>query len=247
MRFPNVHKLISFPDKEHLSRAAAIRFAFLSNRAKGRFTVALAGGSTPALLYSLLAKSPSVERVAWNRTHLFFGDERAVPPDSPDSNFRMAQETLLARIPLPAENVHRMPADFPDLDAAACAYEAEIRAVHATAAGEMPAFDLILLGLGGDGHCASLFPGKAALGEAERLVIPAEPGLKPFVPRLTFTFPLINHAKNILFLIAGADKAEAFAQVWEGESNPERYPAQSVQPASGTCFWFVDEAAQRLL
>lgn len=230
-----------FQDKFGASESAAYRFAALSHQAKGLFRVALAGGSTPALLYSLLAEPPFRDSVDWAKIHLFFGDERAVPPESPDSNYRMALETLLSKVPSPSENVHRLRGESADLDAEAHRYEAEIRALFPDESS--PAFDLVLLGIGADGHCASLFPRKASLEERTRLVIPAEPGLKPFVPRLTFTYPLINNAKQILFLASGADKAETLARILEGESRPLDLPAQGVSPLKGRTTWLLDGAA----
>ncbi len=236
---------VIFQDKKGISESAAYRFVALSHQTKGRFCVALAGGSTPILLYSLLAQPLFRDSIEWERVHLFFGDERAVPPDSPDSNYRMAHESLLAHIPLPPENIHRLRGESEDLDAEAFRYEAEIRALFPDTA--VPAFDLVLLGMGADGHCASLFPHKASLGEQNRLVVPAEPGLKPFVPRLTFTYPLLNHAKQTLFLVSGADKAETLQQVLQGEPRYLDLPSQGVQPVAGNVTWLVDrEAAARL-
>lgn len=235
-----------FADKLSLSRDAALRFVALSHRATPQpFRVVLAGGSTPALLYQLLGTEEFVRCVDWSRVHLYFGDERAVSPSSKESNYCMAQENLLSRVPIRANQIYRMTAEESDLESAAREYEKQIRADF----GEdmAPAFDLVLLGMGGDGHCASLFPHKASLQERERWIIPAEPGLNPFVPRLTFTYPLLNQAKKILFLVAGADKAESLAQVLEGEPQPEKYPAQGIAPVQGRVTWLVDrDAASQL-
>ena len=205
----------------------------------------LAGGSTPALLYSLLGSAEFVERVEWSRVHLYFGDERAVSPESSESNYRMAYENLIARVPIPVHQVYRMCAEESDLEAAALRYETQIRDHFLNA--ESPRFDLVLLGMGGDGHCASLFPHKASLQERERWVIPAEPGLNPFVPRMTMTYPLLNTAQEILFLVAGEDKAEALAQVLEGEHRPKQYPAQAIAPKQGRVTWLVERSAARQL
>ncbi|MCW3096139.1 MAG: pgl [Chthonomonadaceae bacterium] len=240
-------EVVIFDDKEELSRDAAHRFVFLAmqKRQAGEiFSVALAGGSTPEMLYGLLAALPFCDDVDWTKVHFFFGDERAVPPDHADSNYRMANAKLFAPLALPAANIHRMPADIPDLDAAAWAYEEELRAHFAlTAAAEMPQFDLILLGMGPDGHTASLFPHKPALKEKTRLVVASEPGLKPFVPRLTLTYPVLNHAANVLFLVAGADKAATLHRVLTGPADPEALPSQAVAPTEGSLVWLVDRTA----
>src|SRR5579871_3259137 len=242
-------EIVRFEDKIALSRDAAYRFtalAALSARTGRPFTVALSGGSTPAILYRLLAAPPFRDAISWRDVHLFFGDERCVPPDSPDSNFRMASETLLSQIEIPPQKVHRMPGEMADHDTAARQYESDLRAFFHLSAGEYPRFDLILLGMGPDGHCASLFPHKPALQEQQRLVVATEPGLKPFVPRLTLTLPVLNNAANILFLVAGADKAETLARVLEGPLDPEALPSQAVVPANGSLTWLVDKEAARL-
>ncbi len=235
-------EVIVFPDKNSLSRDAAFRFVGLSHREPNApFRVVLAGGSTPALLYRLLGTPEFIRSVNWDRVHLYFGDERAVSPSNQESNFFMAYENLVSRVPIPASQVYRLPAEEIDLQSASRAYERQIRA-HFEGF-PSPAFDLVLLGMGSDGHCASLFPGKASLMEQDRWVIPAEPGLNPFVPRMTFSYPLLNLAKQVLFLVAGEDKAEALAHVLEGEYQPERYPAQGISPTQGTVTWLVDIAA----
>jgi len=257
---PSPREVILFPDKLSLSHDAAHRFISLAAQKVSQrqdFNVALAGGSTPAQLYSLLAASPFYEAVGdWAMVNLFFGDERCVPPDSPDSNYHMAHSIMVPAakkvfgvLPLPAEGgiFHRMPAELPDQEAAALQYEQTLRRHFRIGPGEFPRFDLILLGMGPDGHCASLFPHKPALQERERLVVATEPGLKPFVPRLTLTLPVLNNAANILFLVAGEDKAEALARVLTGPRDPQGLPSQSVLPTDGTVTWLVDrEAASRL-
>ncbi len=241
---------VLFEDVGSLSLDAAYRFTALAAQSAGAgrpFAVALAGGSTPATLYGLLAAAPFREAIAWENVHIFFGDERCVPPDAPESNYRMAWETLLAHVPLPEANIHRMPAEWPDHEAAARQYAAELRGFFQLGGSQWPRFDLILLGMGPDGHTASLFPHKPALQERQRLVAATEPGLKPFVPRLTLTFSAINHAAHILFLVAGADKAETLARVLEGQSEPESLPAQAVAPENGTLTWLLNkDAASRL-
>ena len=235
-----------FADAEQLAQAAAEYFAAVARtaiEARGRFTVALAGGKTPQRLYTLLAAPPFNERLSWDRVEFFWGDERAVPPDHADSNFRMANEALLGKLALAGARIHRMQAERADLENAAVEYQAEIARVFAVDAdGEPPRFDLVLLGLGADGHTASLFPCTEATKEEGRWVISNyAPKLDSF--RLTFTARIINKAAHVLILVAGEDKAEVLAQVLEGERDPWRLPAQLVQPEEGELVWFVDTAA----
>ncbi|HEX4964078.1 MAG TPA: 6-phosphogluconolactonase [Thermoanaerobaculia bacterium] len=212
-------------------------------RERGRFAWALSGGSTPRDLYRLLAAAPYRDRMPWSSVHVFWGDERHVPPDHPESNFRMAREAMLDAVPLAAANVHRIRAEEPDAAAAAAAYEAELRAFFALAPGEWPRFDLILLGLGKDAHTASLFPGGTAVHESERLVVaPWVPAQSTF--RITLTPPVLDHARLAAFLASGDDKAEPLRAVLEGARDPERWPAQIV---TGNRLWLVDQAAARLL
>jgi 6-phosphogluconolactonase len=225
-----------------LFRGAAEEFVRLGRSAigaQGRFAVALSGGSTPKNLYSLLAEKYA--DFAWARTFFFFGDERHVPPDHPESNYRMVNEALLARIPIPAENVHRVRAENPDAAAAALDYEEELRRFFELEPGEWPRFDLILLGLGPEGHTASLFPDSEALVEQARLVV-ANRVEKLNTIRITFTLPLLNHASEVMFLVSGADKAQIVRQVLEHKHAPP-LPAQQVQPSEGRLVWLLDEAA----
>jgi 6-phosphogluconolactonase len=241
---------IIFENLRSLSLDAAYRFTALAAHSQviGRpFTVALAGGSTPKSLYRLLTTSPFRETIPWQNTHLFFGDERCVPPDAPESNYGMVKAALLAPLGLPEQNIHRMPGERPDPDEAAREYEAQLHSFFGLAEGALPRFDLILLGLGPDGHCASLFPHKPALQERKRLVVASEPGLEPFVTRLTLTLPVLNHAAQLLFLVAGANKAETLVRVLNGPRDPETLPAQAIAPANGTLSWLVDREAARLL
>jgi 6-phosphogluconolactonase len=229
------------PTPADLFHAAAEEFVRLGRAAiaeRGRFTVALSGGSTPRSLYSLLAKDYA--EFSWDKTFLFFGDERHVPPDHPDSNYRMVNEALLAKVPVPAGNVHRVAAENPDAGAAALAYETTLRELFKLAPGEFPHFDLILLGLGPDGHTASLFPDSEGLKEQSRLVI-ANWVEKFKTHRITFTFPVLNHATDVAFLASGADKSDMVHQILEGYSTPP-YPAQQVQP-EGRLVWMLDEPA----
>jgi 6-phosphogluconolactonase len=225
-----------------LFHAAAEEFVLAARAAigaQGRFTVALSGGSTPKALYSLLASNYA--GFAWNRVFIFFGDERHVPPTDPESNYRMANEALLTKIAIPPENVFRVPAENPDAAAAAIEYETQIRRFFALKPGEFPRFDLILLGLGPDGHTASLFPDTAALDEHSRLVV-ANWVAKFKTHRITFTFPVLNRAAEVIFLASGAEKADMVRQVLQGK-NSSQLPSQRVQPTDGKLLWLLDETA----
>jgi 6-phosphogluconolactonase len=225
-----------------LFHAAAEEFVLAARAAigaQGRFTVALSGGSTPKALYSLLASNYA--GFAWNRVFIFFGDERHVAPTDPESNYRMANEALLTKIAIPPENVFRVPAENPDAAAAALEYETQIRRFFALKPGEFPRFDLILLGLGPDGHTASLFPDTAALDEHSRLVV-ANWVAKFKTHRITFTFPVLNRAAEVIFLASGAEKADMVRQVLQGK-NSSQLPAQRVQPTDGKLLWLLDETA----
>ncbi len=239
-----------FDGVSELMRATADEIALAARQAvddRGRFTWALAGGSTPRTVYQLLASDFYRERMPWSAIHFFWGDERHVPPDHPDSNFRMARKAMLDHVPVPAENVHRIRAEEPDAQRAAAEYEATLRSFFSLspgkAQGEWPRFDLILLGLGKDGHTASLFPGGDAVRERERLVVaPWVEAQKTF--RITLTAPVLNHARRTMFLVSGEEKAEALHAVLEGAREPERYPAQIVE---GNRLWMVDRAAAHRL
>lgn len=226
---------------QELFQAAAADFIALAEHAirdRGRFTVALSGGSTPRGLYSLLA-SEVVPRLPWDKIFFFFGDERHVPPDDPDSNYRMVREAMLSKIAIPAENVFRVQAENNDADAAARAYEETVKHFFHLAPGQIPRFDLILLGLGPDGHTASLFPGSAALAETTRLVVANwVEKFKTF--RITFTYPVLNHAAEVRFLVSGADKAPALHDVLKGKGD---LPASRIRPENGRVEWLVDRAA----
>ena len=235
--------IAKYPDLDTLSQQAAQYTVQLANQAivtHERFTIALAGGSTPKKLYALLAGEPYRSQIDWASVEVFWGDERCVPPDSEDSNFHMAQEALLSKVPIPASQVHRMPADQPDHEAACQAYTAEIRRTFGT--DSIPSFDLIQLGIGPEGHTASLFPHQASLHEQQRLVIPVTVP-KPPPERLTFTPPLLNAARHVLFLVAGAEKADVVHAILEGEYQPDEYPAQIVRPTNGEVTWMLDTAA----
>jgi len=233
-----------FDDLDALSRAAADELTELARAAvseRGTCSIALSGGSTPQRLFRLLAQRGH-DAVPWQHVDLWWGDERSVPPDHADSNYRMAREALIEPLGLAASRVHRIASELADLDAAARAYERDLVA----ALGAPPIFDLVLLGMGPDGHTASLFPGSPALDETRRWVV-ANPVTSPLVhgttTRLTLTAPAINAARHIRFLIGGADKAVALAQVLEGPRDPARYPSQLIAPAHGDLVWLLDAAA----
>lgn len=231
------------PDLPALYRAGAAEFSRCAREAisaRGRFAVALSGGSTPKGVYSLLAQSNDLP---WDQVHFFFGDERHVPPDHPDSNYRMANESLLSRITAPAANIHRMAAEL-DAGHAATQYEADLRKFFGPQPDGWPRFDLIMLGMGPDGHTASLFPGSAALNENSRWVV-ANWVEKFQTQRLTFTFPVINHAAEVMFLVAGDDKSQVLKEALQG--NSAAYPCQQVKPIHGRLLWILDKAAARLL
>jgi 6-phosphogluconolactonase len=208
---------------------------------RGRFTIALSGGSTPKSLYNLLATNARFA-LPWDRMFFFWSDERHVPPTDPDSNYRMANEAMLSKVPVPASNIFRVPAENPDATAAAGAYEQTLLQFFALKPGQFPQFDLILLGLGPDGHTASLFPGTAGLNESSRLVI-ANWVEKLKTNRITFTLPVLNVARCVAFLVSGTDKATVLKSVLEGDGPGEQYPAKLVRPANGKLIWFVDRAA----
>ena len=232
-----------YPNIDILSHEAAqyiIRIATESITTHGRFTIALSGGTTPRKLYGLLGSEPYRSQIDWTLVHIFWSDERCVPPNSEESNYHLAHEVLLSKISIPAVQVHRMPADMPDRNAASQEYENEMRRVFETDG--IPNFDLIQLGMGPEAHTASLFPHQAALHEQQRLVVPVSVP-KPPPDRLTFTPPLLNAARNVLFLVAGSDKADALHAVLEGPYNPDEYPAQIVRPPDGEVSWMVDTAA----
>ena len=241
-------EIIICKDGDELNRNAAAQFIALGGDAiarSGRFAVALSGGSTPAALYSLLASVDFRDRVDWPRVHFFWGDERCVPPDHPDSNFRMAQENLLARIQLPATNIHRILGEQEPRQAVT-AYEAELKNFFGAGGGALPRFDLILLGLGDDGHTASLFPGSSALAETERLVT-AVYIEKLRSHRLTLTLPVINAAAQVVFLVSGKSKKAIVSEVLGSDRASSRYPAATVRPSDGSLTWLITaDAAEDL-
>lgn len=229
-------------DTEALAQAAADRFVAASEEAienRGRFTVALSGGSTPQGAYSRLADPSLATKVSWRNVEIFWGDERCVPPDHPDSNYRMVRKTLIQKVPIPQTNVHRIQGEL-DPDLAAEAYEEQLRSVFGTK--DRPRFDLILLGLGKDGHTASLFPGSQALRETRRWVAAVfVESLEAW--RVTLTPPVLNSARQLSFLVAGKSKAKRLHEVLLGEQQPELLPAQIIQPRNGQVSWLIDQAA----
>ncbi|MGB0126536.1 MAG: 6-phosphogluconolactonase [Rhodocyclaceae bacterium] len=239
-----------WPDAAALYRAAAEEFARQAAdavAARGRFAVALAGGSTPRGMYGLLASDLGLrDSVPWETTHVFWGDERPVGPDHPDSNYRMAAAARLSKVPIAPANVHRIQGEAVDPGTAAADYEAVLRSSFALGADELPTFDLILLGLGTDAHTASLFPGTAALNEQHRLVV-ANRVDRLGATRITFTLPVINRARCVMFLVSGADKADAVWVTLHGPREPRRWPAQSIEPSPGRCLWMLDAPAASML
>jgi len=235
----------TFADAEAVSRAAAeefVRRAAEAIPARGRFTVALSGGSTPKALFQLLARE-SRSTVPWDRIELFWGDERCVPPDHADSNYRMTRENLLDAVPIAPARTHRIEAEKDDHAAAAAAYEAEIaRVLGGTPGGTPPVFDLVFLGMGPDGHTASLFPGTTALGERRRWVV-ANHVPKFKADRITLTYPILNRSAHVVFLAAGGDKTSVLREVLEGPPALERLPSQGIRPDAGELVWLVDRAA----
>jgi 6-phosphogluconolactonase len=229
------------PDASSVAVAAADRFIAVARRSideRGRFRVALSGGSTPKRVYPLLVSEPRIGAVDWSRVDFFWGDERTVPPDHPESNFGVAYQMLIAALPnVRPEAIHRMPGEAPDLDAAALAYEAELRLAFGARGDDPPAFDLIWLGMGPDGHTASLFPGSAALDVTDRWVVANwAPG--PQAWRMTLTFPVLDAAREVLFVVTGADKADALERVRAGD---HELPAARLRAAN--IEWLVDAAA----
>jgi 6-phosphogluconolactonase len=233
-----------FEDLDALSRAAADDLAAIARAAvveRGACSIALSGGSTPKHLFELFAKAGR-DALPWEHIDLWWGDERTVPPDHADSNYRMTREALIDPLGLAASHVHRIAGELADPEAAARSYSREL----VTLLGSPPTFDLVLLGMGPDGHTASLFPGSPALDETSRWVV-ANPVTSPLVhgtaTRITLTAPAINAARHVRFLVAGADKAATLAQVLEGPHDPARYPAQLIAPRDGDLVWLVDAAA----
>ncbi len=238
-----------YPASQSLLEAAARHLLHHARQAiqeRNVFSLALAGGSTPKGLYALLAAPPFYSQLDWRKIRFFWGDERHVPPDHADSNYRMAHEVLLRHLPVSMTQIHRVPSELPDARTIAERYEAVLRRSFNVPEPEIPRFDFILLGMGQDGHTASLFPGPQVVHATNRLV--AAPWVEKFQAyRITFNPVLLNHARHVTFLISGAEKAETLHAVLEGPFQPDALPAQIIRPRAGTLTWFVDqEAADKL-
>ena len=240
-----------FADSTALAKAAADFFLQAAKEAvlaKGIFRVVLAGGTTPLSLYKLLASEPYSEQVAWDLVHVFFGDERCVPLDHPESNYRKAQQTLLGSVPLLPENIHRIPSEL-EPERAAETYEEKLLAYFSSQIDlgerQSASFDLVLLGMGDDGHTASLFPGTQAVHEETRWVA-AQYIDKLAAWRITLTPAILNQARQVVFMVSGANKSYTLQRVLYGAYQPDRYPAQIIQPGDGRLTWLVDEAAASL-
>jgi len=238
------------PDANAIAQTAAAEFLDAAQQAvweKGSFSVALAGGSTPKALYTLLASNPLLQaKVPWSKIQFFFGDERHVPPDDRESNFRMAKESMFDKAPVEPKQVHRIHAENANAAEAAEQYEAELREYFQLKAGQFPRFDLVLLGMGPEGHVASLFPGTKALKEEHRLVV-SNWVRKFFTDRITLTLPVLNNASRIVFMAHGAEKAHALKGVLEGPYEPDQLPSQAIRPTAGKLIWLLDPTAASLL
>jgi len=233
------------PDVNSLARMIADAIQELASSAisrTGRFSIALSGGSTPKALFELLA-ADYAHKIDWKNVDVFWGDERCVPPDDADSNYRMARETLLDHVPLPASNVYRIKGELEPTEAA-LNYAQTLRTYFHN---QLPRLDLILMGMGDDGHTASLFPGTEALNERQRWVIPNHVISAKQTWRITFTVPVINNAANVMFLVAGSGKAARLKQVIQGAYTPNELPSQLIKPTDGVLVWAVDQAAASLL
>ena len=234
-----------FPHIEDLSRFAAEKFIEIGNQAiekRGQFTVALAGGSTPKSLYRLLTTEKFKSQIDWKSVFFFFGDERNVLPDAKESNFRMANENLFEPLKIDFDKIYRWKIELEIPEKIAEDYSSGVEFFFRG----FPKFDLILLGMGADGHTASLFPFTEALNETEQIAV-ANRVEKLETLRFTLTFPVINNAENVIFLVSGTDKAETLKEVLEGDFQPLKYPSQNVKPDGGNLFRLVDEPAAKLL
>jgi len=238
-------EVVEVKDAEELAHKAAEIIAGDAQKAieqRGRFVIALAGGSTPKATYKYLARDHA-DKIDWNKVYAFMSDERFVPYDSELSNFGMARETLLSHLPIPKDRIFPVPTDRASPIESAMAYEKTLREFFKTDE-QIPRFDLILLGMGDDGHTASLFPNAATIGIRDRWVVASPAGtLPPPVDRITFTLPLINAARHVLFLVSGEKKAAALADIFENHPDPVKRPSAGVRPTDGTLTWLIDQAA----
>ena len=251
MTGPAEREVRILPDAAAVTRRAAELFVQAAQEAvatSDSFTVALSGGSTPKNLYSLLADDAGLRaQLPWEKMHFFFGDERHVPPDHPDSNFRMANEALFAKALVKPSRITRIKGEYADAEKAALEYEQALRGYFIMEAGALPRFDLVLLGMGDEGHTLSLFPGTKALhAPPDRIVVRNWVG-RLYTERITLTASAVNQANRVIFLVTRADKAPALKAVLEGPYEPEQLPAQLIQPAHGKMLWLVDKAAGALL
>ena len=251
MTGPSEREVRILPDAAAITRRAAELFVQAAREAvadSDSFAVALSGGSTPKSLYSLLADDAGLRaQLPWEKMHFFFGDERHVPPDHSESNFRMANETLFSKALVKPSRITRIKGEYADTEKAALEYEQALRAYFTIEEGAFPRFDLVLLGMGDEGHTLSLFPGTKALhAPPDRIVVRNWVG-KLYTERITLTAPAINQAERVIFLVTRADKAPALKAVLEGPYEPEQLPAQLIQPAHGKLLWLVDQAAGALL
>jgi 6-phosphogluconolactonase len=236
--------IVRFADLESLSQEAARRWGKIAQKAvqeRGKFRIALSGGNTPRRLYQLVAAAPLSEQLPWAQTYVFWGDERRVPPSHPDSDYRMARETLLDHVPVPEGQIFRMHGEGLASDATRD-YEIQLQREFELGVRDWPDFDLVLLGLGAEGHTASIFPGTRAVSDLTHMVLIYDvPQLGS--ERMTLTRPVFNHARNILFLVSGKDKADALAGAIDGPGHPSTYPAAGIKPENGLLTWLVDEPA----
>lgn len=238
-----------FSDVEKLNDFAAEKFVEIAAetiKKRGFFTVALAGGSTPKSLYQLISSEKFKGRIDWSKVFFFFGDERNVTPDSEESNFKMAHENLFALLEINVNNIFPWLTGYETPEITAEIYEGEIKRFFDLGENVFPRFDLVLLGMGADGHTASLFPFTKALNETRKITA-ANPVEKLKTTRLTLTFPTLNNATNVFFLVSGEEKAETLREVLEGEFQPEKLPSQNVRPENGDLFWLLDENVAKLL
>ncbi len=240
-------KIVVVNDAAELFVHAAEEIAHVAGEAictHGEFTFCLSGGSTPASTYELLA-TRFLNSVDWKEVRFYWGDERCVPPEHPESNYAMANRTILSKLAIKPEQVFRMRGELPPQEGA-LDYEKQLKASFGLGDGEFPRFDLILLGLGDNRHTASLFPGDPAIHEARRSVVAVDVDAEPR-NRLSFTAPVLNNAERVMFLAAGQKKAEAVRDIIDGPRDPDRFPAQIVAPENGAVTWFLDRAAASLL
>ncbi len=249
---PDIHDIQIFPNEDALSDHAADRFVQAARdaiAARGRFTVALTGGSSPHKTYELLMQAPRSAQIEWGNVFIFLGDERFVPYDDERSNYGMCKRLLLDSVPIPAAQILPIPTGTATVQEAADEYAQTLARVFVQPSeGPPPALDLILLGMGDDGHCASLFPGMPTLHIQDRWVVSSPPGtLPPPLDRITLTFPVLNAARQVVFLVNGNKKAAAVRDIFEGGAGVDQHPSAGVNPTSGTLTWLLDEAAASLL